>query len=116
MPTAEHVSAGDTTSTYRYQIGRLDWNGRRVSAIIIAGFPLQGGLERPIITNRILAEHPQLAEGVWAAFIKRPPHLPLPEWELIGSGRGRQSLAGDEALTSDVPVGVVRQLEEIFGA
>jgi hypothetical protein len=90
-----HISTTGSKSTYRFEIGPIDWDGRRLSAVIVSGFPLEGGLEvRSIVVNRILAEHPDVAEGAWTVFIKRPPNLPWPEWELIGSGQGRQSLAG----------------------
>jgi hypothetical protein len=117
MSTVGYTPPGGTHSTYPYKLGALDWNGRQLSAVILGPFPVEGGLQvRSIVANRILAEHKDVSDGEWVVFIRRPLHVPGPEWELIGSGHGRQPLSEGEAIPANIPAGVLDQLEAIFAS
>jgi hypothetical protein len=120
MPTVKKRSSPlGRTTTYRYEVGEVTWDGRKIHAFVIGGTPLEGGFvadERvaSIVANRALAEHPELSAVAWAALVKTGSHLPVPKWQLIGSGMGRGPLP--QALATDIPDDVLRQLEQIFSA
>jgi hypothetical protein len=117
MPTTGYTTAAGTQRTYRFEIGPIDWDGRRMNAVVIGGFPLEGGfMAEGIAANRILADHPDISAepAIWAVFVKVPSHLPVPEWQFLGSGSGRQRLPDNQAPSGDIPPEVIRQLKEIF--
>jgi hypothetical protein len=122
MPTVEKRSSPlGRTTTYRYEVGEVTWDGRKIHAFVIGGMPLEGGFVADehvasIVANRVLAEHPELSAAGWAVFVKTRSYTPVPEWQLIGSGRGRGPLPAGETLSGDIPEDVIQQLEQIFPA
>jgi hypothetical protein len=123
MPTLERPPSSPLgrTLTYRYEIGEVAWGSRKIQAFIIGGMPLEGGSiadERvaSAVANRILAEHTDLSAAVWAVFIWSRAFPLVPEWQLIGTGRGRGPLPTSESLPGEIPDDVIRQLEKIFSA
>jgi hypothetical protein len=122
MPAVERSSSPlSTTKTYRYEIGEISWDGRKIHAFVIDGIPVEGGKiadehTASIVANRVLAEHPELSAAVWAVFVKTRPYMHVPEWQFIGAGMGRGRLPQGYALSTNIPKDVLHQLEQIFPA
>jgi hypothetical protein len=116
MQTIVHTSAGGTRSTYSYKIGPIDWHGEETLAIVVAGFPAEGGfLVKDTVANRILAEHPDVAAGRWAVFAKLPAGMRPQGWMSLGSGAGTRPLPVNQGSAGEIPADVIAQLHEIFG-
>ena len=99
-----------------YVIGPINWNGRKLNAVIISGLTRENIEDGPlagVAASRVLAENPDLSEppAKWAVFAK--PDAMRHEWRFLGAGSGKHALPEDEAPGGDIPADVIRQLEEI---
>jgi hypothetical protein len=117
MSSVTRTSPSGSTSTYRYGLGKITWGERHLYAFVIDGVLEEGGLlaqERiaTIVVNRVLAEHSDLSAAAWAVFVRARPHMPVPEWRFLGAGLGHGPLPS-AALSSQIPMEVVTQLEQI---
>ncbi len=103
-------------SNHIYSIGAIDWNGRKLNAVVISNLTrenIEEDLTAAVLANRILVENRDISAppAKWAVFAQ--PHYLRRNWLLLGSGSGTKALPPDQAPSGDIPDDVVRQLEKI---
>jgi hypothetical protein len=123
MPHVSRTSPGGITSSYRYEVGRVVWDGQDATVVVIDAFPIGGGndafphasVQVPPLRDLILDQNPELkASSKPLTFvIRRPALLPFPRWELVSTwpnGRGPDLRIRSNKITSDLAA----ELERAF--